>query len=359
MAWRRGERPDELTPAGASAEKRELLVSRTWLQVAGLVCLAGFFVLVLLAYRTYQSDPPIPARAVDPSGKTVYTREDVLDGQKVFLHHGLMEYGSIFGHGAYLGPDFTADYLHRASASVRNQLGGTRSDSARQETIEQFQANRYDSASGDPSPLGPAIEGVPPAGAALRRLLRQPDDQIRAASEAGRRPAADPSADGLLRLVELGGGDPAPGPQLLVHQQLAARGAGREHAERRRRRLVGDLADRAARRHRDPLRGLRPLEARLAGARAGDAQLPLPGGRGADTGPAGDGLVLLRDGGAVPACRLWSAPPRSTTGPSSTASSASTSPRSSPTTWSAPGTCSWRSSSSPPRSSPPASSLRR
>ena len=48
--------------------KRELLVSRTWLQVAGLVFLAGFFVLVLLAYRTYQSDPPIPERAVDPAG---------------------------------------------------------------------------------------------------------------------------------------------------------------------------------------------------------------------------------------------------------------------------------------------------
>jgi nitric oxide reductase subunit B len=127
-------------PAG----KRELLVSRVWLQVAGLVFIAGFFVLVLLAYRTYQSDPPIPDRAVDPSGNTVYTGDDVRNGQKVFLRHGLMEYGSIFGHGAYLGPDFTADYLHRSSQSVRDQLGGNGSDSARQETISQFQTNNYD-----------------------------------------------------------------------------------------------------------------------------------------------------------------------------------------------------------------------
>ena len=124
--------------------KRELLVSRTWIQVAGLVVLAGFFVLVLLAYRTYQSDPPIAERVVDPSGRVVYTSDDVSEGQKVFLHHGLMEYGSIFGHGAYLGPDFTADYLHRSSASVRDQLGGEQSDSSRQETIDQFQNNRYD-----------------------------------------------------------------------------------------------------------------------------------------------------------------------------------------------------------------------
>ena len=103
--------------------RRELLVSRTWFQVAALVVLLGFFVLGFLAYRTYQSDPPIPERAVDPSGATVYTGDDVREGQKVFLHKGLMEYGSIFGHGAYLGPDFTADYLRRSSDSVREQLG--------------------------------------------------------------------------------------------------------------------------------------------------------------------------------------------------------------------------------------------
>ena len=74
MAWRRGEASVGEPAAKQPDGKRELLVSRTWLQVAGLVILAGFFVLVLLAYRTYQSDPPIPDRAVDPSGSTVYHR---------------------------------------------------------------------------------------------------------------------------------------------------------------------------------------------------------------------------------------------------------------------------------------------
>jgi nitric oxide reductase subunit B len=114
------------------------------LQVAGLVVIVGFFVLILLAYRTYESDPPIPDRATDTAGNVVYTGDDVSEGQKIFLNRGLMEYGSIFGHGAYLGPDFTADYLHRSSASVRDQLGGEGSDSARQETIDQFQSNEYD-----------------------------------------------------------------------------------------------------------------------------------------------------------------------------------------------------------------------
>ena len=33
----------------------------------------------------------------------------------MFLNNGLMEYGSVLGHGAYLGPDYTADYLRRAA----------------------------------------------------------------------------------------------------------------------------------------------------------------------------------------------------------------------------------------------------
>jgi nitric oxide reductase subunit B len=98
MARRDQERLERQGGTSQPSGKRELIVSKTWLQVAALVVVVGFFVLGLLAYRTYQSDPPIPARAVDPSGATVYTQDDVSEGQKVFLRHGLMEYGSIFEH---------------------------------------------------------------------------------------------------------------------------------------------------------------------------------------------------------------------------------------------------------------------
>jgi nitric oxide reductase subunit B len=133
-------------PAAEQLEgRRGLLVSKTWLQVAGLVVLVGFFVLVLLAYQTYKSDPPIPDRVAAPDGRVLFTGDDVHAGQKVFLNHALMEYGSIFGHGAYLGPDFTDDYLHRSSAIVEGELRGAGSDAAHQQTVDQFQTNRYDS----------------------------------------------------------------------------------------------------------------------------------------------------------------------------------------------------------------------
>ncbi len=133
-----------LDPARNEA-RRPLLVSKGWVQAVALVVLFGFFVLGLLAYRTYTEQPPIPERVVDPAGATIFTRDDVMSGQEVFLRNGLMEYGSIFGHGAYLGPDYTAEYLHDAALHVRESYGGVDSDRARSRTVEDFQTNRYDS----------------------------------------------------------------------------------------------------------------------------------------------------------------------------------------------------------------------
>jgi nitric oxide reductase subunit B len=131
-------------------KRRELLVSKGWLQAVALLVLFGFFVLGLLAYRTYTEQPPIPGKVADPSGATVYTRADVMADQEVFLRNGLMEYGSIFGHGAYLGPDYTAEYLHNSALFVRDAYGGESSDRARSRTIEDFQRNRYDEESDTP-----------------------------------------------------------------------------------------------------------------------------------------------------------------------------------------------------------------
>ena len=100
--------------------RRQLLVSKTWVHAAVLVILCGFFILGLLAYRTYTASPPVPERVVDAGGRVLFTGRDISAGQQVFLHNGLMEYGSVFGHGAYLGPDYTADYLRRAADIVRS-----------------------------------------------------------------------------------------------------------------------------------------------------------------------------------------------------------------------------------------------
>jgi nitric oxide reductase subunit B len=128
------------------SRRREFLISRGWIQAVVLVVLCGFFILGLLAYRNYMAQPPVPERVVDEQGRALFSGTDISKGQQVFLHNGLMEYGSVFGHGAYLGPDFTADYLRRASELAKRSFGGDASDSAARRTIEDFRTNRYDKA---------------------------------------------------------------------------------------------------------------------------------------------------------------------------------------------------------------------
>src|SRR5215472_8113788 len=129
-------------------EKRPLMISRGWIQAAGIVLVVGFFIMGILTYYTYNDEPPIPEVVKNSNGTVLFTRSDIMAGQQVFLSRGLMEYGSIFGHGAYLGPDFTTEYLHRAALSSIDFYGGSNSDTARSRTIQDFKTNRYDNATG-------------------------------------------------------------------------------------------------------------------------------------------------------------------------------------------------------------------
>ena len=125
---------------------RTMLISKRWVQAVAVVMLFGFFVLGLLAYRTYTDQAPIPGKVVRHDGQVLFTRGDVVAGQKIFLRNGLMEYGSIFGHGAYLGPDFTADYLRRWAVLVADHDRDSGSESAKADTLTTFKTNRFDPA---------------------------------------------------------------------------------------------------------------------------------------------------------------------------------------------------------------------
>ena len=101
-------------------EKKEL--SPWWRQVVILVLMAGFTVLIVLAILTYKNAPPVPDKVVSPSGEVVLTGADIRGGQEVFLKYGLMENGTIWGHGAYLGRDFSAEYLHTLALDANETL---------------------------------------------------------------------------------------------------------------------------------------------------------------------------------------------------------------------------------------------
>lgn len=98
-------------------------LSHWWRYGVVAVASTGLAVLVWIAIHTYTGDvgTPIPTRVVDMNGQTVFTGSDIIVGQQVFQKHALMENGTIWGHGAYLGPDFSAAYLHQLALDTNDR----------------------------------------------------------------------------------------------------------------------------------------------------------------------------------------------------------------------------------------------
>ena len=101
-------------------------LSPWWKHALLLTMACGFTILIWLSARTYRDAPPIPDRVMTPSGEMLFTGGDIRVGQQVFLKYGLMENGTVWGHGAYLGPDFSAEYLHGLATCTADVLATER-----------------------------------------------------------------------------------------------------------------------------------------------------------------------------------------------------------------------------------------
>ena len=92
-------------------------VKRLWIAFA-LVIVVSFTVLGWAGTRIYQQAPPVPRQVVTTEGAVVIPDGDVAEGQNVWRSMGGMEIGSIWGHGSYVAPDWTADWLHREAVFI-------------------------------------------------------------------------------------------------------------------------------------------------------------------------------------------------------------------------------------------------
>jgi nitric oxide reductase subunit B len=68
--------------------------------------------LIFFTANLQKEVPPIPQQTVSPSGEVLYTYDDVVEGKGYFQEFDLMDWGTMLGMGAYMGPDFTTDFLH-------------------------------------------------------------------------------------------------------------------------------------------------------------------------------------------------------------------------------------------------------
>lgn len=157
------------------------------LVVGGAFLLLGFF-----GREIYRQAPPLPDRVVTESGRTLMTREEILDGQQVWQSIGGQQVGSIWGHGAYQAPDWSADWLHRealalldvwarAEQGVSFEALDPESRGALESRLRrELRANRYDEASGVVVVSDARAEAMAATGAHYEQLF-----------------GGDPSLDGL------------------------------------------------------------------------------------------------------------------------------------------------------------------
>lgn len=135
---------DQKSEPPATPDRKEMMISKSWVQGLALVMLFSFFVMGILTYRTYTATMPMPDKVVDANGEVLFSGKDITAGQKLFQARGLMEYGTVLGHGGYLGPDFTAEYLRKATDSTKQQLRDAGTIDATEANVKMWRTNRFD-----------------------------------------------------------------------------------------------------------------------------------------------------------------------------------------------------------------------
>jgi nitric oxide reductase subunit B len=130
---------------------------KLWVAFTAVVVLS-FAVLGWTGFRIYQEAPPVPTRVVTTDGRQLIGPDDIYSGQNVWQSIGGMEVGSIWGHGSYVAPDWTADWLHREAMFILDRWSGspgayealpTEPRAALQSRLQQLmRTNTYDPGSG-------------------------------------------------------------------------------------------------------------------------------------------------------------------------------------------------------------------
>ncbi|MFM6988263.1 MAG: nitric-oxide reductase large subunit, partial [Arenimonas sp.] len=175
---------------------------KLWVGLLTLLTI-GFGVLLWMGGEIHRQQPPIPQQVVTESGRTVFTRADIETGRQVWQSIGGQQLGSIWGHGALVAPDWSADWLHRESQAWLDlraksgfgkpyaELGKGEQAKLQAELQPDIRANRYDPATATltvPDQRAEAIAAVAshyetvfsddPAGADLRETYAMKDGTV-------------------------------------------------------------------------------------------------------------------------------------------------------------------------------------
>jgi len=127
------------------------------LKWAAIICFV-VSMIVLLAGGFWAKDqlPPYPGKVVDSAGEILFQKSDILAGQNVYQRYGLMDHGSVWGHGSQRGMEFSATTLHLISTELKDYLALQEYDKSYDDleelqrkfvdlkVIQEVKTNRYD-----------------------------------------------------------------------------------------------------------------------------------------------------------------------------------------------------------------------
>jgi nitric oxide reductase subunit B len=120
--------------------------------------IVGMSVLLWGGRHIRHSLPPYPEKVVTPDGRLLFDRATILRGQDVYQKYGLMDHGSVWGHGTLRGMDFSATTLHLIGQAMQaaharadyarplDQLDATQLQAVQAVVGREVKTNRYDSA---------------------------------------------------------------------------------------------------------------------------------------------------------------------------------------------------------------------
>ena len=94
---------------------------KLWLGFIAVMTIS-FAVLIYYGIEIYREAPPIPDKVLTADGTVLFTGQDIKDGQNVWQSMGGQEMGTVWGHGAYQAPDWSADWLHKEALFILNKL---------------------------------------------------------------------------------------------------------------------------------------------------------------------------------------------------------------------------------------------
>jgi nitric oxide reductase subunit B len=145
--------------------------TRYWLGLWATL-LVAFVILGFYGREVYRQAPPLPERVVTANGTVLATKDDILTGQQVWQSTGGQQLGSVWGHGAYQAPDWSADWLHREAlallelwadrdhASAYADLAPEVQAGLRERLERELRTNTYDAASGSVTVSADRAEAV-------------------------------------------------------------------------------------------------------------------------------------------------------------------------------------------------------